>query len=154
MAEPRERVHPAARGFDSGAEAYERGRPDYPSAALAHLATGLHLGPGVELLELASGTGKLTRGLLPFGVRVVAVEPSPGMRETFRRTVPGVDVLDGTAEAIPRPMRSSSVKPSTGSVRTLRCGRSVASSGRRAGSASCGTAGTNRFRGSPDSVAS
>jgi SAM-dependent methyltransferase len=107
MAELSERVHPAARGFDSGAEAYERGRPDYPASALAHLAAGLHLGPGVELLELASGTGKLTRGLLPFGVHVVAVEPSAGMRETFRRTVPGVTVQDGTAEAIPRPDASA-----------------------------------------------
>lgn len=107
MAEGTERVHPAARGFDLGAEEYERGRPDYPAEALAHLAQGLGLAPGVEVLEIAAGTGKLTRGLLPFGVRLTAVEPSSGMRTTFRRTVPGVSVEDGTAESIPRPAHSA-----------------------------------------------
>jgi SAM-dependent methyltransferase len=107
MAGGSDRVHPAARGFDPGAEAYERGRPEYPPEALACLIAGLGLGPRSEVLELASGTGKLTRGLLATGARIVAIEPSPGMRRAFAAVVPGVEVLDGTAESIPRPDASA-----------------------------------------------
>ncbi len=35
------------------------------------------------------------------GLDVVAVEPTPGMRETFSRVLPDVEVLDGTGESIP-----------------------------------------------------
>ena len=102
-----DRVHPAARGFDIASEPYERGRPDYPVEALRFLAQELGLGPDREVVEIAAGTGKLTRGLLPFAVRLVAIEPSAGMRATFQRTVPGVAVEDGTAEAIPRASASA-----------------------------------------------
>ena len=53
------------------------------------------------MLDLAAGTGKLTRLLIATGAEVVAVEPVPGIRDQLRATVPGVEVLDGTAEAIP-----------------------------------------------------
>lgn len=53
------------------------------------------------MCDLAAGTGKLTRLLAATGADVVAVEPVPGMREQLRRTTPDVEVLDGTAEAIP-----------------------------------------------------
>jgi SAM-dependent methyltransferase len=62
------------------------------------LVDGLGIGPGRDVLDLAAGTGKLTRCLLPFGARVVAVEPVPAMRALLPG---GVEVLDGTAEAIP-----------------------------------------------------
>jgi len=93
----------AASGFDSGAEAYERGRPSYPDEAIAHLVDVLHLGPGRRVLDLAAGTGKMTRLLAPSGVDLVAVEPVPGMRAAFHDAVPGVEILDGAAEAIPLP---------------------------------------------------
>jgi SAM-dependent methyltransferase len=51
--------------------------------------------------DLAAGTGKLTRLLAGTGAGVVAVEPVPGMREQLTDTTPEVEVLDGTAEAIP-----------------------------------------------------
>jgi ubiquinone/menaquinone biosynthesis C-methylase UbiE len=93
----------AASGFDSGAEAYERGRPSYPEAAIEHLARVLCLGPGKRVLDLAAGTGKMTRLLVPTGVELVAVEPVAGMRTAFAAAVPGVEILDGTAEALPLP---------------------------------------------------
>jgi SAM-dependent methyltransferase len=83
----------AAVGFARSADAYERGRPEYPAAAIAFVA-GL-LPPGAELLDLAAGTGKLTRPLLAAGLRVTAVEPVAEMRAAL----PGA--VDGTAEAIP-----------------------------------------------------
>lgn len=97
------RPHPVARGFDRVARAYERGRPGYPPGAVRHLVRALDLRPGRTVVELGSGTGKLTRLLRPTGAALVAVEPSDPMRDVFARAVPGVLALRGTAEAIPLP---------------------------------------------------
>ena len=97
------RTHPAVRGFGRAADAYERGRPDYPVDAVRHLGHVLRLGPSRTVVDLGSGTGKFTRALAPLGAALVAVEPTAGMRSVFARTVPAVPVLDGTAEEIPLP---------------------------------------------------
>lgn len=97
------RVHPAVQGFDRAAPAYERGRPGYPKEAVRYLARELGLRRGRTVVELASGTGKFTRALLPTGATIVPVEPTRGMREEFSRRVPDLPVLDGVAEAIPVP---------------------------------------------------
>jgi ubiquinone/menaquinone biosynthesis C-methylase UbiE len=83
----------AAEGFSRSAEAYERGRPEYPDAAIEYVVELMR--PGATVLDLAAGTGKLTRPLVAAGLRVVAVEPVAEMRAAL----PGA--LDGTAEAIP-----------------------------------------------------
>ena len=95
-------LHPtAAAGFSAAAEAYERARPGYPDEAVAWVAERLAIGPGRDVLDLAAGTGKLTRQLVPFGAHIVAVEPIDAMRAELERAVPGVEALAGTAEAIP-----------------------------------------------------
>jgi SAM-dependent methyltransferase len=81
-------------GFARSVEAYERGRPGYPAAALEPLA----LAPGFTVLDLAAGSGKLTRSLADSGATVIAVEPVAEMRAALP---PTVRALDGTAEAIP-----------------------------------------------------
>ena len=91
-------IHPTARAFDQAAEAYERGRPGYPDPAVAWLGAVLGLGPGTTVVDLAAGTGKLTRLLVPTGAAVIAVEPLAGMRAALAEQVPGVPVVDGTAE--------------------------------------------------------
>jgi ubiquinone/menaquinone biosynthesis C-methylase UbiE len=96
----------AARGFGSASDAYERGRPSYPAEALALLAGELALGPGATVVEVAAGTGKLTRLLTPTGARVVAVEPVAEMRRVLVDKVSGVTVVAGTAEALPLADRS------------------------------------------------
>ena len=53
------------------------------------------------VLDLAAGTGKLTRQLVPRFARVIAVEPLDGMRAQLERVVPGAEALVGTAESIP-----------------------------------------------------
>jgi SAM-dependent methyltransferase len=53
------------------------------------------------VLDLAAGTGKLTRLLVPLGGRVVAVEPVDEMRAKLEELVSGVEAKAGRAEAIP-----------------------------------------------------
>lgn len=96
-------VHRAALGFDRSAPAYERARPGYPPPAVNDLVDLLGLGPGRTVVDLAAGTGKLTRLLVPSGATVVAVEPLAGMRQELSGVAPGVEVLDGTAEGMPVP---------------------------------------------------
>lgn len=96
----------AARGFAQAADAYERGRPDYPRAAVERLCQAVGIGPGRAVLDLAAGTGKLTRLLVPTGAEVVAVEPVEGMRTALARTLPEVTALAGTAEDVPLPAAS------------------------------------------------
>jgi ubiquinone/menaquinone biosynthesis C-methylase UbiE len=92
-------VHAAAAvGFARSAEAYDRARPEYPAEAIAWLAARIGLRPGRTVLDLAAGTGKLTRPLAATGAAVVAVEPVAEMRA--RIPMP-TRALDGTAEAIP-----------------------------------------------------
>jgi SAM-dependent methyltransferase len=92
-------VHPAASvGFARSAAAYERGRPGYPPAAIDFLAARLRLGPGRTVVEVAAGTGKLTRPLLATGAEVIAVEPVADMRAALPAAARGID---GTAEAMP-----------------------------------------------------
>jgi ubiquinone/menaquinone biosynthesis C-methylase UbiE len=97
-------IHPqAAVGFELGADAYERGRPSYPPEAVAWLAEQLGLEAGRTVVDLAAGTGKLTRLLVPFEARVIAIEPVDAMRSRLVQEVPGVEALAGTAERMPVP---------------------------------------------------
>jgi SAM-dependent methyltransferase len=86
-----------ATSFGVAAEAYERGRPPYPPAAIDWLVPA----HARRVVDLGAGTGKLTRQLRERGLDVIAVEPSAGMRDQLRRAVPGVPVLGGKGEQLP-----------------------------------------------------
>jgi SAM-dependent methyltransferase len=91
-----------SRAWDSpAAELYERVRPTYPQSAIAFIAEELGIDESSELLDLAAGTGKLTRSLLHTGARVTAVEPLDGMRSVLARELPEVTAMSGSAEEIP-----------------------------------------------------
>ena len=91
------RIHrAAAEGFARSADAYERGRPGYPAEAVSHFVD--RLPARATVLDLAAGTGKLTRPLLAAGLSVIAVEPVAEMRAALPRDTRG---LPGAAEAIP-----------------------------------------------------
>ena len=82
--------------FGRVAEAYARTRPPYSRAVVEDAAAKLELDAGATVLDLAAGTGNLTRTLREVFANVVAVEPDPLMRAQFDG-----DVLAGSAEEIP-----------------------------------------------------
>jgi len=95
-------IHPeAAVGFARGADDYERTRPSYPADAVAHLVSSFDIRAGATVVDVAAGTGKLTRLLLPTGARVIAVEPVAEMRSYLASTSPDAEVLEGVAEHLP-----------------------------------------------------
>ena len=101
-------VHEVAlRGFGREAEAYERSRPSYPPEAVAWLVHHLGIRRGAIVADLAAGTGKLTRLLMPTGATVIAIEPVQGMNQLLHKVLPSVPIVAGTAEAMP--IRSSSL---------------------------------------------
>ncbi len=91
----------AAEGFARDAATYARGRPEYPPEADAWLREALGCGPGRRVLEVGAGTGKFAARLVATGAEVAAVEPSAAMRAACAAALPGVDLRDGTAEALP-----------------------------------------------------
>lgn len=95
-------VHRAAgEGFSRAADAYERGRPGYPPEVVGWLVRQLGLVDGRTVCDLASGTGKLSRALVPTSARVVAVEPVGEMLLKLADVVEGVRSVQGVAEALP-----------------------------------------------------
>lgn len=90
----------AAAGFNDPGD-YEAARPSYPPDAVAWFVERLRLAPGRRVADVAAGTGKLTRLLVPTGAELLAVEPVPGMRATFHGLLPDVAIVAGTAEALP-----------------------------------------------------
>jgi SAM-dependent methyltransferase len=90
----------AAKAWGESAELYDRARPGYPPEAIDFLHE-LGLGPDSDVLDLAAGTGKLTRALIAAGARVTAVEPLFAMRQMLQQRLPEATVMEGTAERIP-----------------------------------------------------
>jgi SAM-dependent methyltransferase len=89
-----------ASSFGAAATAYAEHRPDYAQAAVRW---ALEPAPGLRVLDLGAGTGKLTATLVAVGADVTAVEPDPAMLAELRRALPDVRTLPGSAEAIPLP---------------------------------------------------
>jgi SAM-dependent methyltransferase len=83
--------------FGNVAATYHRVRPPYSQPLLDHAQELLALDADAHVLDLAAGTGRLTRELAQRFGYVVAVEPNDAMRALI---VDG-DVRAGAAEAIP-----------------------------------------------------
>jgi SAM-dependent methyltransferase len=95
----------AEAGFHD-AEAYARGRPGYAPAAVRRLTAELGLTRASRLLDLAAGTGQVSRAFAPAVGSIVAVEPSRSMRRLYARSVPAAELLAGVAERLPLEDRS------------------------------------------------
>jgi SAM-dependent methyltransferase len=85
--------------FGSVAEDYDRYRPSPPPQALDWLIPG----SAEAILDLAAGTGLVTRELIGRARRVVAVEPDERMRAVLAARCPEAEVLAGRGEDIPLP---------------------------------------------------
>jgi ubiquinone/menaquinone biosynthesis C-methylase UbiE len=95
-------IHPTAQsGFDQSAQAYSKGRPDYPTEALDFMQSNLGLTNASKILEVGAGTGKMTNLLAQRGFKIQAVEPVAGMRAQFKKELPEIPIMQGTAEALP-----------------------------------------------------
>ncbi len=88
-----------ARSFGTVADTYDRARPRTPDDAVDWVVPA----GATDVLDLAAGTGLLTRRLAARVPHVVAVEPDDRMRSVLAERSPEVDALAGTAEAIPLP---------------------------------------------------
>jgi SAM-dependent methyltransferase len=96
-------LHPLAERFASLADVYERGRPEYAPAVVGALSAELGLARNARVLDLAAGTGKLSRALVAAGLDVVAVEPHAQLRDKLSAGIGAERVREGVAEAIPLP---------------------------------------------------
>ncbi len=87
-------------GFAVSADAYDRfmGRFSQPLAAVFADFAGVH---GGLVLDVGCGPGALTAQLRSRGARVRAVDPSASFVAAARERHPEVEVLEGSAEALP-----------------------------------------------------
>jgi len=93
----------AEQGYAAVGATYEKGRPEYPSDAVAYLMQRLGVacsGDTKRVIDLAAGTGKFTRALLNAGITPVAVEPVAHMRDTLHERTPNIDIYSGSAESM------------------------------------------------------
>ena len=102
MANDPELLARRASSFGNVAREYAEHRPDYPAYGIAWALAGCEHGVR-DVLDLAAGTGALTRGLAATGHKITAVEPDDQMRAELTRRLPDVPALTGTAEEIPLP---------------------------------------------------
>lgn len=73
--------------FDGFAEEYDARRSGYPDELVEAALELAGLRDGSRVVEVGSGTGKLTEELVARGLHVDAVEPGPNMIEVARRRV-------------------------------------------------------------------
>ena len=92
-----------ARSFGRIAAEYDAVRPDYAPEAVERMQEALELGPQARVVDLAAGSGTLTRALARAFADVVAIEPDDDMRAVLARRLPEVELFVGTAEQIPLP---------------------------------------------------
>jgi ubiquinone/menaquinone biosynthesis C-methylase UbiE len=91
-----------ASSFGDVAREYAEHRPDYPAYGIAWALAGCDHDVR-DVLDLAAGTGALTRGLVATGHKITAVEPDDQMLAELVKRLPGVPAFSGTAEEIPLP---------------------------------------------------
>lgn len=89
--------------FEVAGAAYDRFMGRYSRPLAVGLVDWLEVGAGQRAIDVGCGPGALTEPLVQrLGAdHVAAVDPSPPFVEACRERLPGVDVRQGTAEALP-----------------------------------------------------
>jgi SAM-dependent methyltransferase len=90
---------PRALSFGAVAAKYDRYRPAPPQVAVDWLLPERV----ATVVDLAAGTGALSRRLLARGDQVIAVEPDERMGAVLAHRLPAVRLLVGRAESLPLP---------------------------------------------------
>jgi SAM-dependent methyltransferase len=90
--------------FASTVAYYENARPPYGAAFFAAIAEKLGLDRSQRLLDVGAGPGILALGFRPYCLKVVGVDPEPGMVEAARgaagRTRSDVTFIEGRFEDV------------------------------------------------------
>ncbi len=115
-----------AHSFGGVAAEYDRLRPPPVPAAVDWLVPA---GCAVAV-DVAAGTGLLTRALRLRVPRVIAVEPDDRMRAVLRARSPGLEAVDGTGENLPLPDASADLITVASAWHWLDPERAVAEFGR------------------------
>lgn len=89
--------------FGGSAVEYDRVRPSFPVEALDWIVPE----GARDAVDVGAGTGKFTRLLAEYGLRVIAVEPDAGMLAQLHAVLPKVPVWQGSGEHIPLPDASA-----------------------------------------------
>jgi ubiquinone/menaquinone biosynthesis C-methylase UbiE len=82
-----ESVKELGRVFDLDAEAYDAFRSSYPPSLIDRAIERGNLGSGSRVLEVGSGTGKLTELLVERGLTVDAIDPGANMIAVAQRRI-------------------------------------------------------------------
>jgi len=93
--------------FTGKAEAYAKGRPGYPNAAIEKILE--FASPDTVFADIGAGTGKFTVKLAEHGFTMYAVEPNRDMRMQLALTLApftSAKIVDGTAEVTTLPDNS------------------------------------------------
>jgi SAM-dependent methyltransferase len=98
-----------ALSFGSVAEDYEATRPGWPLEPFTQVLEHFDVRPRPDVIDVAAGTGKLTRTLAQFAGTLVAVEPDAALRAVLERELPQVAAHAATAEALPLETASADV---------------------------------------------
>jgi SAM-dependent methyltransferase len=106
MIDPKER-------FSNRVDDYVRYRPGYPAGLFEFLRRECGLGTAKRVVDLGSGTGILTRGLLETtakaGAQIIAIEPNASMRTAAEKALSGeprFESVDASAERTGLPSAS------------------------------------------------
>lgn len=92
--------------FSHAADAFERYRPDYPSALYDRIFAQIPKPRRLRAMDLGAGTGMVTRHLAERFREVIAVEPDAAMAAKIAGRLPGVIVRNLMAEECVQPAGS------------------------------------------------
>ncbi|HWC01393.1 MAG TPA: methyltransferase domain-containing protein [Methylomirabilota bacterium] len=90
-------------GWQSVVTAYRDAWGDLTSQAIEPLLDAVHAGPGVRILDVATGPGYVAGAAARRHAEVVGVDFSAPMLAEARRREPAVDFREGDAETLPFP---------------------------------------------------
>lgn len=88
-------------GFRAAAEAYENSRPSYPPAAITYMTKQIGITASDVVLDVAAGTGKLTREIKRITRNIIAIDRCEEMLEQLHATDSTIPCVLAEVESLP-----------------------------------------------------